>query len=127
MATGLLIGKKLNLMVSEPWGFGTEHGCGPFEVVVQGESPTALFLKLAKPLQFEGATWTFLATTPRHKGVEIKTLLQRSKVDINVILVEESAAKSDPESFGSESNGVRLILPTNGGHLNEGSIHCFKV
>jgi|SRR5713226_1994135 len=100
MATDSLIGRKINLMVSDPWRFGTEHGSGPFETVVQAESLTALFLKLAKPLQFEGVTWAFVAATPRHKGAEIRALLQNSKVDVNVISVDRDAPKTDPESFG---------------------------
>ncbi len=105
MTAAQLVGKKLSLMVGDPWSFGTEHGSGPFEVLVKKESNSVLLLRLTSPLCFEDGIWEFLAAIPRHKGEDVKALLHGKKLHVNVISTEEKDAEADPESFGW--NGYR--------------------
>jgi hypothetical protein len=100
MANNTLIGKKLILMVSDPWDFGTEHGNGPFEVTVKSESRSALLLKLSKSFMFDGVEWEMLSITSRHEGVDILTLVKGGKIHVNAIRVTKEEAESDTDSFG---------------------------
>ncbi len=98
-----VIGRTLILFVSDPWEFGTDHGCGPFESVVVGQSEHVLLLKPNAPFTYSGEMWEFLAATPRHADAGINALTQISKIEVNVIRVDADKAKLDPVSFGWSS------------------------
>lgn len=63
---------KVELIVSEPWEFGTIHGTGPFLATILKEhrdsnNPTndSILLQLEKPLEFEDTKCEFFVASRR--------------------------------------------------------------
>ncbi len=71
-----IIGRKVFLYVNDPWDFGSNYGCGPFEVVVEeiGAAPTgsdrALYLRLQKPLTYRRCEFDGLVATSRDGSLD---------------------------------------------------------
>ncbi len=72
----VLLTQRVAVHVSDPWEFGTAHGCGPFpgRVVAVDSVAAILFVELDLPLEFEGVRWQVLACSARHVGTPLTAL-----------------------------------------------------
>jgi hypothetical protein len=65
MNTSGLVGAKVDVLVSDPWEFGTECGVGPFPALVESANGE-LLLRLEAPIQYRGAQLLSVVAAPRH-------------------------------------------------------------
>jgi hypothetical protein len=74
------IGAAVEIMVSDPWDFGTLHGCGPFLATVNkvgkefwtknSVGAAALLLQLKTPVAYRESHCEFLIASAREEGRE---------------------------------------------------------
>jgi hypothetical protein len=66
--TANLLNRSVELLVSEPWEFGTECGVGPFGGVIIDATAETLLIRLTKPISCAGKMLHTAAARPRHVG-----------------------------------------------------------
>lgn len=63
---------QVDILVSDPWGFVTAHGSGPFRGSVIGERPAgkamSLVIVLDERLEWKGEVIEYLLAVPHFKG-----------------------------------------------------------
>ncbi len=57
---------RVIIMISDPWEFGTENGCGPFEGSLLKTDDGSTALRLDKPLTFKNISYEHLVVTSRY-------------------------------------------------------------
>lgn len=113
----ILEGKRIFLMVSEPWRFGTLYGCGPFEAKVISERDDALIIQLTHPVHFDEQNCEYFIAQPRYDE-KLRLKLQGSGSIIVGLthITSEIALGPHPFDLSSWRGGVGLI----------GSLHITK-
>ena len=95
-----LIGKPVNLTISEPWDFGAVHGNGPFPATVvdvtprEGTGTGALLVRLEKPLWFQGNFCEHLIATPAPGGEKLEGLAPNGKLNCRFVSISPQGARS---------------------------------
>lgn len=111
-----LVGTQVEVTVSDPWEFGTQHGTGPFAATVlragRGETgQEALLLRLRAPLAYRGVNCEYLVASPRHTSGSLSALTAGGgAVSCGFTVIgEERAAAPDPLDLSWWRGGVGLI------------------
>jgi hypothetical protein len=112
-----LTGTKVNLIVSDPWEFGSQHGTGPFNGRILGVSfhcasneDIAVLLQLDHPLSFEGQSVEYFVVTPRVEGDDLRSLADGALVFVSLTrITEEQACSNDPFNLTRWRGGLGLI------------------
>ena len=92
MSISSLIGNRVEVLVSDPWEFGTECGVGPFVAVVLSATPEILLLRLEAPIEYRGERLTSLVVTPRHAPGRTDPLVSEGQLAANLCLLQSSVA-----------------------------------
>jgi len=106
---------EVNLIVSDPWEFGTEHGTGPFtgRIVHVGSSASgdvAVLLRLDDPLSFKGESLQCFIATPRLEEDKLENLADGAQVNVNLTRITEDQASSTlPLDLTAWRGGLILI------------------
>jgi len=82
-----LIGKKFIIYISEPWDFGTEHGCGPFSVILDeilNESGENFLMHLENSIIYKDTTISRISAQVRYVGKSIYDILRTGSVTIGM-------------------------------------------
>src|SRR5215469_15309539 len=85
-----LVGKKLDILLVDPWDFVTANGSGPFvaDVIGSGRDKStgveALLLGLALSLRDKTDVFRYFMATTRHEGRTFQQLLSGAEVDCNL-------------------------------------------
>lgn len=98
-----LLGKKIQLLISDPWDFGTELGSGPFEAIIENMSQDLLLIHLKKPWIYQNALWEYLVAQSREINSGLSALQTRKKILVNFIRTTPDQVREDPEFFGAKS------------------------
>lgn len=101
MPVSKLLGKRVALMISDPWEFVTECGVGPFygEITDIGEERiTSLdieraLISLERFIQCSDATYVSAICYIRHEGFSLNNLGGKATVSVNVILLPAQAMR----------------------------------
>lgn len=103
--------KKIEIIVSDPWEFGTIHGTGPFLAEVLKEKDNeALLIKLDKALEFEQVQCQYFVASPRLEGDSISDIPRGKTVGCNLTrITKEHANSADPFDLSWWRGGVGLI------------------
>ncbi|HEY7066040.1 MAG TPA: hypothetical protein VII06_31500 [Chloroflexota bacterium] len=116
MALAKLKGRTVQVWVSEPWDFGTEHGCGPFRATVLESGAVdsmpgdTVLLRLATALEFKGVRCEYLVATPRHEAPSFASLDSGGMLPANLVRIpEDRAAAPDPLNLDWWRGGVGLV------------------
>ena len=96
-----LIGKRVALMISDPWEFGTECGVGPFYGQVSDSGTETIsnvevqrvLVALERPLNYSGAIYVSAMCHVRHAGNSFNDLQAGSHVSVNVTLLPKATQK----------------------------------
>lgn len=103
------IGKIAFVTVTDPWEFGTDHGCGPFRsTVVAQEGYSHLLVRLDAPLHWKDIDIVALAAEPRHAGVTFARLVYGADVSCAMIALPEAKLSAEPSSVAT-SDGPGLL------------------
>ena len=95
-----LVDSKVEFYVSDPWEFGTEHGCGPFQATIFRASSRCVLIRLDTPLTFDGTRYEYIVVAPRHDNVSLSDLETGERISCNMYQGSPNASVADPESFG---------------------------
>lgn len=90
-----LIDKRVALMVSDPWDFGTECGVGPFYARItdagveriNGVEVERALVTLERPIEYSGDSYLSAICSIRHEGVSFNDLLSRKIISLNITLL----------------------------------------
>lgn len=112
-----LTGTKINLIVSDPWEFGSQHGTGPFSGRILGASfdsssneDVAVLLQLDDRLSFKGQSVEYFVVTPRLEEDDLRSLADGALVGVNLTrITEEQACSNDPFNLTRWRGGLTLI------------------
>ena len=86
-------GKRVGLMVSDPWDFGTECGVGPFYGHIADLSAEQLLIVLECPIKYSNIPYLSAICQVRHEGISIADLRVKGPVSMNVTLLAVSAKR----------------------------------
>jgi hypothetical protein len=112
-----LIGMNVNLIVSDPWEFGGEHGTGPFSGRIlqvasesSGDEDASVLFRLDDPPTFRGERYEYLIGTPRLEKDKLENLVSGARVNFNFIRISEDKASSvAPFDLSAWRGGGALI------------------
>jgi hypothetical protein len=102
MKASQLVGKHVQILVSDPWEFGTECGVGPFAAVVTSAENDALLLSLEVPIDYHGARLKTVVATPRHAPGKVEPLLSKGSLATNLAFLLTS-----PTAFADVTNDAK--------------------
>ena len=118
MVDGGLVGRRLNVVVSDPWEFGTQHGDQPrLAVVMQagvtangsGGQSDALLLRWVEPVVYQGVECEFFVATARDRSEGFDEL-ERGPVSLNLTRISSAQAAGDtPLDLSWWRGGVALL------------------
>jgi hypothetical protein len=101
-------GKAAQLTITEPWEFGSVHGCGPFQATIKlHEDDEYMLLELAKPITWQGTEFIRLIAATRHAGVSFARLVYRD-VTCDLLMLPPEKETPDPLRDTSANDGVML-------------------
>jgi hypothetical protein len=86
MTASGLVGKEVQILVSDPWEFGTQCGVGPFAAVVEG-ADSELLLRLETPIPYRGVRLLSVVATPRYRADTIDSLASAGRLSANMYLL----------------------------------------
>lgn len=99
MSTHNLLNLSVEILVSEPWEFGTECGVGPFGGIIIDATAEKLLVQLSKPISYSGKTLHTVAARPRHVG-DTPEAVTTKRLSANFMLLPQqvdSVAKLQPD------------------------------
>ena len=76
MNRNVVVDSEVDICISDPWEFGTENGCGPFQAVIvdmafsEVWSHEVLFVHLSEALEYKGMTFDLLVASARHGSTD---------------------------------------------------------
>ena len=88
-----LLGRRVKLVVSDPWDFVTDNGSGPFEGEVVQEISDAILVKLDTSIEDKGETYEFLVVSTRHAAEELSLVLGGNEVSCNATAISNERAQ----------------------------------
>jgi hypothetical protein len=114
-----LVGKTVEMGVSDPWEFETETGTGKMtakvlqigrEILQPGnEGSISLLLHVVQPVKYKGVICEFFVASPRHSGKDF-TLLDKMAVPCAFTLIPpERAESNNPFDLSWWRGGIGLI------------------
>ena len=107
-----LLGKKIALMISDPWDFGTKCGVGPFygtltdsgtEIIAEVDIQKAL-IALDRSINYLGAIYDFAICHIRHECSSLSDLQSGATIAVNITLLPIQAktfSDISPDDLGS--------------------------
>jgi hypothetical protein len=111
MSANPLLDSILDLMVSDPWEFGTECGTAPFSASVTDASQDALLVHLEKSLRYQGKKLVCVLVRPRHAGDSVNTLIQSRKLMANFLFLAREV--SSLAGLRESEDGIAAIGSAN--------------
>ena len=99
-----LLGLKVEFVVSDPWEFGSECGTGPYKGIIRDLDQEKVLIVLDKPILNKNIHYFVSICSPRYQYKEIKSILDRENIAINMMLVSTNVV-----SF-SEVGGQTLAV-----------------
>ena len=90
MTNSDLVGKKLDVVLIDPWDFVTTNGSGPFiaNVIRFGHDKSTgvecLVLELALPLNYKTEEFGYFMATIRHEGRTFQQVLSDARIACNL-------------------------------------------
>ena len=88
--------RAIEIMVSDPWEFGSEHGVGPFRAGLYRVTPNAAYACLLEPIVICGVPCRFVKISPRLSNDSIDSLLNGKLLGANFVFGEDDASLSEP-------------------------------
>ena len=113
-----LIGQTVEILVSDPWEFGTEVGTGPFLAriekvfssrliaVSESTSEERILLHLDKPFGYNGLKCEYLIASSRLAGEYLAVLAVGNIAATNFVRVSQIRAEAD-DPFGGQISDER--------------------
>ncbi len=109
--------QTLFLYVSDPWDFGTIHGCGPFlgsiiviEMENDGLSTKSILLCLNDSLLYRDKKCKYFIASTRHEGDTLDDLKKGKNLTIALTYIPDEQALSDnPFDLSYWRGGIGLI------------------
>lgn len=103
-------------MVSDPWDFGTEHGCGPFlaQIIKFGPNPwdpktRSVFIRLLKPLKYKGETCEYFVASPKLADKRLEDLNDGDKFYCGLTHIPpQHASATNPFDLSWWRGGIAL-------------------
>ena len=107
---------QVRIMVSDPWDWGSQFGCGPFfaqalkwEQSDDGRA-TSMLLRLSEPRTFEDVDCEYFIARPRHENSRLEGIARGQEVECGMTRITEEQVNSDkPFDLSRWRGGVGLI------------------
>jgi hypothetical protein len=109
MSASQFVGKRVQILVSDPWEFGTECGVGPFAAVITAAKPDVLLLTLEVPIEYQGARLKTVVARPHFVSGEIVSLTSEGHLDANFAILRVSVATLSEVTDDAETGMVSAI------------------
>ena len=92
------LNKTLEIWVSDPWEFGTEHGVGPFLVEPIGDygDRGSMYARLHRPLTIDGNVCGFVRIAPRFEPRSLSEAFEGNLVGANFIFCKQPGEPGAP-------------------------------
>ncbi len=101
--------------VSDPWDWGTEVGCGPFDARIlkwqlgPDGKPIQMLLSFVEPKTFQGVDCTYFVGSPRFVGRQLEDIICGDAVHCGLTRISEERANSaDPFDLSWWRGGIGL-------------------
>jgi hypothetical protein len=112
-----VIGKKVGLMISDPWDFGTACGVGPFygKVTDSGTKKVAdedvqrALVTLDRPINYLNTNHVSAICSLRHEGASLDDLAAGLDVSVNITLLPIKAKTFNDINSGDFRRGFAAI------------------
>lgn len=113
--TSALVGAKVQILVSDPWEFGTEVGTGSILAVIEQVSikidvktdefseRESILIRILSPFAYRKMKFEFLIASPRHFGNGLQELNSGGDIPFNFLRIPELEAKSN-DPFKAEND-----------------------
>ena len=114
MKTSALVGSQVDILVSDPWDFVTEHGAGPFKAQVLQVNDSrpeeqGLLVQLEQPLIDKGVRLEYFVVSPRHADSDLASLARGQILTAAVNHIPPDRLDPTPFDLSWWRGGVYLI------------------
>jgi hypothetical protein len=106
----------VEIIVSDPWDWGTDVGCGPLAAKIlkwkigKDSQPMAMLLCLLTPQVYKGMECQYFVASPRHVECHIEDVVRGKELACGLVHIPEAhATSSDPFDLSWWRGGVALI------------------
>ena len=93
MQSTYFIGKKIALLISDPWDFGTECGTGPFNGCIVDIDKEKTLIALDRTIEYSNISYYSALCQIRHEGFSMDDLRTGKTISINAVLLPMKATK----------------------------------
>ena len=121
MTTNGLIGKRVQIVISDPWDFVTDHGSGRFFAVVERVGGDAIVIRLDSAFTSGGQAFECFVVTPRSDSDDLADLgLAGQTVNCNLAAISDESARSEHRcDLGSWRGGLGLLGSIELAHVDD--------
>ena len=104
----------LEILVSDPWEFGTQHGVGPFRCALLQADDRGWIAAISKAIIIKGKPWTRFWIKARLAGWPLSDVFRGREIGANFITTSEGLATASSRFPGSFAGigSVRLQRAT---------------
>jgi hypothetical protein len=106
----------VEMIVNEPWEWGSILGCGPFSAKIlewkinQNDEATDFLLSLLTSQKYKGIECTYFIGSPRYKEEPLKGILQGKELSCGLVCIpKERAISLNPFDLSWWRGGIGLI------------------
>lgn len=102
-----VIGRKIRMMISDPWDFGTECGVGPFMGRIDDADENRIMILLDHEINFSNQRYKRALCSMRHEGNKTSDLKKGREISVNIVLL--ASAKQSLNQIDEIVNGYPAI------------------
>jgi hypothetical protein len=114
MSFAMLRNLHVEIMVTDPWEFGSDCGTGPFAGTTIDTIANGLVIQLDRPIQYRGQEFRTVLARPRHERDPLDAIATR-RVAANLLLIPRDlppGAEVKPSATEDGMAAVGTVAPS---------------
>jgi hypothetical protein len=101
---------EIYIMISEPWEFGSQFGCGPFKCKVRSIDKNKMLIQFVNAIEYKKILIEYLVAQPRYNVDIIEELENGNTPEASFTRISKSdSEKDDPFDLSSWRGGIAFL------------------
>lgn len=108
MSNEALRNLAVELVVSDPWEFGSECGTGPFPGMISSADESEILIRFAAPIVYRGRSFVTAVARPRHAGLSIVSVVS-GPLAANIVLLPDGSSERSTGPASASPDGTFVV------------------
>ena len=109
MTHRIKVGSVVQVLVSDPWEFGTECGVGPFAGNIADIDKEMLLITLETPISCQGSKLYSIVAQARHAPASLERLAEGKRLEANLFMLRSRMTNASELSDEVKTGGVPAL------------------